>query len=391
MRKILSGFLFRLLKGYEIWVLITLLLFASLYIDHSFLETYSFLELVRQKECIVYECSDFYEMSYDLYTHSIKDYRFETQGISAYDLYRYGAEALPEESAEKIINGKNCAYNELNVFVYMIVTSGSLPMFLMMFFIPVFFGRMFTDGTIKNYLAGGHSKGKLYLSSLVFTFCLDLFLVFVNLLVFAFWCIYYEWKPPFYLPVVIALFAATLLLLFTVTSMSLAILFLTTRQTVSLIVGFLVSIYCLLGSPTFGLWEKIYDTQSFNETGFEEYRDVFMSKGDAYFDQKLDLSEFAVRTYYKGRELVLINNSELEPVQKNTLLTVIYLNPLVVFDLTRAHIMSDIFNSTSLYEITPYMMCRDGLMAINIASNIFWISLMSGVVIIVNRKREVKA
>ena len=106
MRKILAGLWFRLLKGYEIWVLIALLLIAGLYIDHSFLNTWSFLKLVRVKDVVftdgdisvVTDSNKWGVMTYDLYTHNIKDYRFESQGISALDLYRYkiaGAAFLP--------------------------------------------------------------------------------------------------------------------------------------------------------------------------------------------------------------------------------------------------------------------------------------------------------
>lgn len=390
MRKILAGLWFRLVKGYEIWVLIALLLFAGLYIDHSFLCTYSFLNLVRVKDCVVTESSDFYDKTYDLSAHSIKDYRFETQGISALDLYKFGTEALPEESAEKIISENNCAYIEINAFVFMIVTSVSIPMVLMMIFIPVFFGRMFSDGTIKNYIAGGHSKGKVYLSSLVFTFCIDLFLIFVNLLIFGFWCLYYEWKPPFYFPVVLALLISSILLLFTITTLCLALLFLSTKQTVALIIGFLVSLYCLMGGTTLSLRSNIYDSQEVNEAGYQEYADIYLKNSKAYFDQRFDLSEFAVRTSYKGREFKLFNDSNLPPVYKNSLLALIYTNPLLVYELSEANIVSDVFFSSSYNDITPYMMCRDGIIAINIASSIFWISLMSGVVILVTRKREVK-
>lgn len=390
MRKIISGFWFRLVKGYEIWVMIALLLFAGIYIDHSFLCTYSFLNLVRVKDCVVTESSDFYDKTYDLSAHSIKDYRFETQGISALDLYKFGSEALPEEAAKKIISDNNCAYIELNVFSFMIVSSVAIPMVLMMIFIPVFFGRIFSDGTIKNYIAGGHSKGKVYLSSLVFTFCIDMFLVSVNLLIFGFWCVYYEWKPPFYLPVVLALLISSILLLFTITTLCLALLFLSTKQTVALIIGLLVSVYCLMGGTTFSIRYNIYDSQEANEADYQEYVDIYLKSSKAYFDQRLDLSEFAVRTYYAGRELKLFNDSNLAPFYKNSLLVSIYTNPLLIYELSEENLMSDVFFSSSYYDVTPYMMCRDGLIAINIASNIFWISLMSGVVILATRKKEVK-
>jgi len=390
MRKILSGLLFRLLKGYEIWVLIALLLFAGLYIDYSFLNTYSFLNLVRAKDCVVTDGKEYDDITYDLYTHNLKDYRFESQGISALDLYRYKTEALSEESSNVII-GTNSSYSELTAFSFMIVSPISIPMVLMMLFIPIFFGRMFSDGTIKNYIAGGHSKGKVYLSSLVFTFCVDLFLVVVSLLIFGFWCLYYEWKPPFYFPVVLALLLSSVFLLFAITTLCLAVLFISRKQTIALIVGLLVSAYGLATVPIATPWSKIYESQELNDSGADEYLDILLSKHSyASLDQEFDYSEFNVRTYYEGRDLNVSEKSRLNPAIKNSLLVYIYMNPFLIYGLTEMQLMSGVLYSSIEMDTTPYMMYRDGLVAINIASNVFWISLMSGTVILSNRKREVK-
>ena len=398
MRKILAGLWFRLLKGYEIWVLIALLLFAGLYIDHSFLNTWSFLKLVRVKDVVftdgdisvVTDSNKWGVMTYDLYTHNIKDYRFESQGISALDLYRYKTEALSEETSD-VITRYSTAYNELTVFSFMIVSSVSIPMVLMMIFIPVFFGRMFSDGTIKNYLACGYDNRKLYLSSLLFTFCIDLFLVFVNLLILGFWCIYYEWKPPFYLPVLSALLLSSISLLFTVTVLCLAILFISRKQTIALIAGLLVAAFSLATIPIEAPFDMIFESQNLNDPGSKEYVDIILSKRSyACFDQQFDYSEFNVRTYYEGRDLNVLGKSNLNPVLKNALLVTIYTQPLLIYDLTELELMTDAVVGSTNIDITPYMMYRDGLIAINIASNIFWISLMSGVVILSNRKREVK-
>ena len=99
---------------------------------------------------------------------------------------------------------------------------------------------------------------------------------------------------------------------------------------------------------------------------------------------------FNVRTYYEGRDLNVLGKSNLNPVLKNALLVTIYTQPLLIYDLTELELMTDAVVGSTNIDITPYMMYRDGLIAINIASNIFWISLMSGVVILSNRKREVK-
>ncbi|MEE3472259.1 MAG: hypothetical protein VZR24_16525 [Butyrivibrio hungatei] len=58
----------------------------------------------------------------------------------------------------------------------------------------------------------------------------------------------------------------------------------------------------------------------------------------------------------------------------------IFMNPASVYQLTFSYEGS---------ELPPYMICRDGLAAVNIACNIFWITLSSGIGVSVFRKREV--
>ena len=135
----------------------------------------------------------------------------------------------------------------------------------------------------------------------------------------------------------------------------------------------------------------IFESQDLNDQGSKEYLDIILSKRSyACFDQQFDYSEFNVRTYYEGRDLNVLGKSNLNPVLKNALLVTIYTQPLLIYDLTELELMTDAVVGSTNIDITPYMMYRDGLIAINIASNIFWISLMSGVVILSNRKREVK-
>lgn len=58
----------------------------------------------------------------------------------------------------------------------------------------------------------------------------------------------------------------------------------------------------------------------------------------------------------------------------------IFMNPASVYQFTFSYEGSD---------LPPYMICRDGLAAVNIACNIFWITLSSGIGVSVFRKREV--
>lgn len=381
MKKIISGLFFRLIRSFEIWALIALLIFAAGYIDYDLFNQAKYLSMVHSAESSFID--DETGLEYDLTDGGIKKYRFETQGISSFDAYRFKTEALDQETISKI-EGES-TYREVNMFCFMIGTSFSIPMILMMFFIPLFFGRLFGDGTVKNLISCGFSKWEIYLSSMVFTFLLDLFTVILNLLVLGFWCLYYEWKPPVYLPVVLTLFICSLLFIFTLTSLCLAILFASRKATVAIIAGFLIAVISLMStSPVINPWSNISYSQETCEEGINEYREIFNAKmSEDYFDRRFDLSEFMVRLYYGGKEIRTNYDCSLSPAVKTIYLMTLYLNPQLVYVLT------DI-NYSTYDSITFYMMYRDGLMAVNIASNIFWILIMNGAVILIDRKREIR-
>lgn len=381
MKKIMSGLFFRMIRSFEIWALIALLIFAAGYIDYDLFNQAKYLSMVHSAESSFID--DETGLEYDLTDGGIKKYRFETQGISSFDAYRFKTEALDRETISKI-EGES-TYREVNMFCFMIGTSFSIPMILMMFFIPLFFGRLFGDGTVKNLISCGFSKWEIYLSSLAFTFLLDLFTIILNLLVLGFWCLYYEWKPPVYLPVVLTLFVCSLLFIFTLTSLCLAILFVSRKATVAIIAGFLIAVISLMStSPVINPWSNISYSQETSEEGIKEYQEIFNAKqSEGYFDHRFDLSEFMVRSYYGGKEIRTNYDSGLSPAVKTIYLMTLYLNPQLVYVLT------DI-NYSTYDSITFYMMYRDGLMAVNIASNIFWILIMNGAVILIDRKREIR-
>ena len=392
MRKILSGFLFRLFKGFEIWVLIALLLFAAGYIDFSLMDRENYLNLVHEDADYVIAG----EYEYNLEDGGVKAYRFETQGVSALDVYKYGIEELPEDVG-KILNGSNSSIVEMKLICFLFLLTFAIPMVLMTIFIPVFFGRMYSDGTIKNLIVCGYSKGKIYLASLVFTYLLDLFLILVNLLVVGLWCLYYEWKPPFYLPVILAMLLSSILLLFTYTTLSLAILFVTSRKTIALVIGLVVSLFVLMDmSSITAPWSRIISSQDSDSKEYidelREVTEIYSEKGLGVFEQRFDHSEFAVRLYYKGREIKSFSNSSLNPVTKNAYLTSIYMNPSLVYFLVFEDftLSSGELGGALSGNPTPYMMCRDGIVAINAAANIFWVVLMNGAVLLFVRKREVR-
>ena len=383
-KKIISGLFFRLIKGFEIWVMIALLIWSSAVMDQIFFANTAVS--AYRDEYIV----GVYHSDGKVSSETIVSKRFEYTGMSAYDLYRSECEPVLDTITDP--NAYDAYYyhypqEEMIFFCSNISTQIISPALLMVLFIPVFFGKLFSDGTLKNYIACGHNKGAIYFASLIFCFAVDVLMVFINFLIFAGWCIYYAWKPPIYLPVVLTLIVCSMLLLFTITSICLAILFACSKRTVPVIVGLILA-PCLLftNAPVILPFLAISNSQEIVlDESYDEYINIYQKNNQERkylqpFLFKLELSDFTQHIYYEGKEIRIFADSNLNPVKKCALVTAIYLNPASVYQFT--------FNFEEM-AMPPYMICRDGLAAINIACNILWISVSNGIALAVFRKREI--
>ena len=182
MKKIISGMFFRLFRGIEFWVLIVILLAYAFYAGYNLFSGQEYLSLSRTETNI--------------------SRRFESSGVSARDVYRMDSEVLPADVYYKINDDVSDAAYEAEFVFELMGRAQIMPVFLILLFIPFFFGRLFSDGTVKNLISCGHSKAKIYMSALIVTFILDVGMYIINSLIFGFWCLLYGWKPPVYLPVV---------------------------------------------------------------------------------------------------------------------------------------------------------------------------------------------
>ena len=382
MRKLLSGYFFRLIKGFEIWALIALLIWSSAIMDKII---FSNVSVSAYRDDYIVSVGD---SNGPISSETIVSRRFEYTGVSASDLYRYNCEPVKNTIDDPVV------YKYLDwcdeEMEFMCSNMGSrilVPAVLMVLFIPVFFGRLFSDGTLKNYIACGYSKGTIYFASLLFCFALDVFMVFINFLIFAGWCLYYAWKPPVYLPVLLVLLSCSMLLLFSITSICMAFLLGSHKRALSFIAGF-VLVTCLLftAAPAFLPFYAINDSRDIIENeDYQKYLDIYVdTRQEMKYLQpylyRLDLSDFSEHIYYEGEELNIFTESNLNPASRCALELAVFLNPASVYQFT--------FHYDG-YEIPPYMICRDGLAAVNIACNIFWITLSSGIGVALFRKRDV--
>lgn len=382
MKKIITGLFFRLIKGFEIWALIALLIWSSAVIDKII---FANVAVSAYRDDYIVGVSD---SNGPVSSETIVSRRFEYTGVSASDLYRRECEPVINTIDDPDVYEHLFWCDDEMVFICSSMGSRILaPAVLIVLFIPVFFGKLFSDGTLKNYIACGHSKGTIYFASLLFCFALDVFMVFLNFLIFAGWCLYYAWKPPIYLPVLLALLACSMLLLFSITSICLAFLLGSHKRALAFIVGFiLVPCFLFTGAPTTAPYYAIsYSRDIIEDENYQKYLDIYRNNDqEKKFLQpylyRLELSDFSEHIYYEGEEINIFSESNLNPAVRCALELAIFMNPASVYQFTFSYEGS---------ELPPYMICRDGLAAVNIACNIFWITLSSGIGVSVFRKREV--
>lgn len=375
MKKILSGMLFRLVRGYEIWALLALFFLISGY--------FTFVEIATLDYVAVktgYTNTFYIDMENSVITkENAEQYCYKNSGISAYDLYRYRIEKLPQETFDKIHKDMNSEpVYEVRTIFRLVFRSYLVASVLMVIFIPIFFGRLFSDGTIKNLVSGGYSKRLIYLSSLLLTFAIDLVLNVASLVIIAVLCLILQWLPPIYLPVLLPAFLLSVLLSFTITSVSIGSLFAGGKKTVAFILGFVMVAARFFSSSFFASGLLLSgQLMSYHDLS-EETKELIKESGPNNLEVKLDLSQFIEKFYINGERVIYVfaDESTYPKAVVNTLLVLVYGDPYLI-DTTFVYVGYD-----------AYSMARDGLMAINFAANAFWILFFNGVALFIFNKRE---
>lgn len=374
MKKILEGFFYRMLRSVEFWGLIVLLVCSCVYIN---LNIFADEASIHGPVFIVedWETGTGWDASGD----EIKEFQFANTGVSANDAYKYGCEPIQQESFDKLSDDNNLTTDEIFFLMKGISSLNLIPAILIALFIPFFFGRMFSDGTLKNLISCGHSKGKIYLASLISVFVLDLVMFLFNFVLFLIMIPVYGWKPPVYFPVVCLMFVISLLLLFTVSSISLAVLYASSKMTASVVAGFIIAI--MMFFPIFMLSlenvDMSYQPEGNVDNAYDEYIAVVKEHGPNALTFKYDASMGAMRVFYGDKELMPYGKSKMPAWARTAILTSVYLDPTMCTHMIKQNMLS------------PYIAYRDGVMAINIAANVFWILISTAVGAFVFKKREI--
>ena len=375
MKKILSGMFYNLFRGFELWLLLILVVICGVFDDINNLRDYDVIAVGVFGETRDYSDED---RTLIISPDNIDQFRYKGSGISAFDVYRYHIEPLPKDVYDKL--GYDMYYiphDEANTVFDRIKNLYIFPAILMAIFIPVFFGRLFRQGTIKNLLTCGYSKVMIYLASLIMSVVLDLALFLIRLLGFVLVCACLQWQPPVYLPVLIPSAVVSLLLLITISSFSLAALFISSKRTAAFVVGFIMAFSATISvselASTF-LWN--YEVVRTSAAENEDYMDFVKEQKQYLLEERFNFGNFSSDLYYGDKLIIsLYAESSLPAPLRYVILALIYSDPALI--------------QGADFMFEPYLMARDGLLYVSMGVNTIWIILSSGLGIAIFRKREI--
>ena len=355
------------------WALMLCGLIASVYFLSISFEDLNTVTVLHTKE-------HFYLGNYNqVYVDAgnAKEYRFESLGISALDVEQYNWVPIDQNAYNLLSNGVHTAIAESRMFNGTIIALHYAPVITIALIIPVFFGILFSDGTIKNLVAGGYSRRKIYLSALIYSFILDSLMILFNILVFICFCIYYEWKPPVYIPSALSALIIEVLLVFTVSAVVISALFASGKRTAAFVVGFLMMAVLFFEYNLFLEFEAAHciDSPSIMAE-YAEYEGLIQKNGFNAFENRFVLSRLAFETYLGDRKVLSAPESDLPKPVHFALVTLIYLDPALT---VRGNLGYSGYN---------YIYYSGGVLFIEMAANMIWIAASTVIGITRFKKRE---
>ncbi|MBR4913869.1 MAG: ABC transporter permease subunit [Clostridiales bacterium] len=372
MRKLLAGYLFRMIKSPVMWALLACGLIASvcfMYTNFAEINTVTVLHTNRH-----FYLGDYNQAYVD--ASNAKEYRFESLGISALDVERNNIVPIDQNSYD-LLKGINTANRESRIFNGSILTLHYAPAIVIALIIPIFWGRLFSDGTMKNLVACGYSRKKIYLSALIYSFILDSVLILFNIFVFICFCIYYEWKPPVYLPSAFTTLIVEVLIVFNVSAVVVSALFASARKTVTFVAGFLMLAFIFFEyNPLIEVYENHSIGSKNEQAEYAEYDRLAKEYGYNAFETKINLLKLSGEIYFGDRKIVSSSENDLPVTVRTALVTLIYLDPALS---VRGELG---------YGGANYYYYHCGAYFLELAANVIWIAASAWIGIACFKKRE---
>ena len=373
MRKLLSGYLFRMIKSPLMWALMVCGLIASVYFISICFEGINTVTVLHTKEH--FYLGDYNQIYVD--AGNAKEYRFESLGISALDVEQHNWVPIDQDTYNLLSNGVHTAFIEFRMFNGTIIALHYAPVITIALIIPVFFGILFSDGTIKNLVACGYSRRKIYFSALIYSFIVDSFMMLFNILVFICFCVYYEWKPPVYLPSSIAALIIEVLLVFTVSAVVVSALFASGKRTAAFVVGFLMmAVLFFEYNPICEFYSSHWiDSPSFMAE-YTEFEELYKKYGFNAFENRFILSKLTSEVYWGDKKVLSSPENDLPKPVQSAIVTLIYLDPALT---VRGNLG---------YSGNNYVYYSSGVVFIEMAVNMIWIAVSTLIGMACFKKRE---
>lgn len=346
MKKILSGYFFRAVKSVELWVCLVLIFFISFFTIGT--PSIGFQETLRED----YQLTDTVEVTYE----KAESFRNELDHV------------LDSKISTLIDDVEACLF---------------FPAFIIPVFTVLFTGRMFTAGAIRNLIASGHSKTKVYLSSLIFSASVAALFNVLSLLSLSAALVIHRWKIPVFFPMLGAYVMYMFLLDLIFLSVALSILFVSQRPVVSLIALAGVIGILFTGSSMLSIYALMIPERYVSGAKVQAYKEEH-PESDPKMDWTFDIKNFQDEYTFTDHGEPIDSEPFLGPKAPNhvdgttrkVLVVSAYANPATGALMTLVQIMS------------RYKMWKEGLYTFLCVINFSWVVVINAAGLIVFRRKE---
>jgi len=362
MKRIISGFAFRAIRTPILWILVAVTIWAVIANTFSRSTSYEYVEG---------------EGSY-----TFRNAVAEDPEITAEYAYKIidDPSAFDKDSTEtkKILS----ISQEINEYTYLHMVVVILPDIAVVLFVTFFFGRLFSDGTVRNLVASGHSKRYVFLASSIFSAFISLFFQIISLTTLAVSLRIFEWQPPIWMPLDLTMDLTYCLLTILIASLILLLLFSTGKQILSLVVGVILFLTVFTGSSGVTIAMLTIKERDLNFQKISEYRE---DNPDKKIDVDYNMDYITLRGSYTltvdGEQIDAepfyreYNKGYVSGNNRRFMLTLLNINPITI------HYYE--LSGLSLYELYS-----NGRYAFAAGVDIAWIVLFTGAGTIIFNKKE---
>ena len=346
MKKIISGFFFRAVKTAELWI------FVALIVVISFANIRTERIEIKNRLTSDYQLTDTLEVTY------------EKAGIFNSDL-------------DSDIDLK------IDYLIRYLNFTLVIPALMTPLFTVLFMGKLFSEGALRNLIASGHSKTRVYLASLIFGSSVTALFNILSLVAMSLAMLIQHWKIPIFFP----LLGTCAMYMFTVDivmlSLTLCVLFISKRPVVSLIAvaGSIIILFSGYAGATMAA--LLVPERQFSSSKLHNYCELHPDSEilhDSSFDIK-NFSDIIVITengeildeeIYLGRP----NPNHIGGIPRKIMVASLYANPGCGF------LMS------LLLVVSHYRMWKDGLYIIFCLTNFMWIVIIYAAGLILFRRQD---